>query len=214
MVKEYVPELLAARSHGKALLKPVSSEAARQFQAGRENFYAIAGMMCSSREDKNLETYLDCFEENGTAYAVTEYLNGLTIQEIMNQGKLFAYQEARYLISQVLTGVSALHELGMIHMDLSPTNIFYTVDGKVKILDVGAYRYTPGDFKSLSDLARSGFAAEEQYRSSGELGTCCLLPDDHWNQDALSSPEGSPGYAHPAIRPYGAATRRGKCDFK
>src|SRR5450755_4422680 len=84
----------------------------------------------------NLLTIYDVGNENGTAYIVSELLEGETLRERLERGPL-ATRRAVDAALQVANGLAAAHEKGIIHRDLKPDNIFLTRDGRAKILDFG-----------------------------------------------------------------------------
>lgn len=84
----------------------------------------------------NLLTIYDVGNENGTAYIVSELLEGETLRERLERGAL-APRRAVDAALQVANGLAAAHEKGIIHRDLKPDNIFLTRDGRAKILDFG-----------------------------------------------------------------------------
>jgi len=84
----------------------------------------------------NLLTIYDVGNEAGTAYIVSELLEGETLRERLERGPL-ATRRAVDAALQVANGLAAAHEKGVIHRDLKPDNIFLTRDGRAKILDFG-----------------------------------------------------------------------------
>jgi len=84
----------------------------------------------------NLLTIYDVGNEGGTAYIVSELLEGETLRERLERGPL-AIRRAVDAALQVANGLAAAHEKGVIHRDLKPDNIFLTRDGRAKILDFG-----------------------------------------------------------------------------
>ena len=89
----------------------------------------------------NLLTIYDVGNENGTAYIVSELLEGETLRERLERGPL-APRRAVDAALQVANGLAAAHEKGIIHRDLKPDNIFLTRDGRAKILDFGIAKLT------------------------------------------------------------------------
>ena len=73
-------------------------------------------------------------------YYVTEYLEGQTLRQWMNDHPLPALQEVRPLVTQIAAGIRAFHRQEMIHQDLKPENIMIDTHGTVKIVDFGATR--------------------------------------------------------------------------
>ena len=84
----------------------------------------------------NILAVYDFGTEDGTAFLVTELLEGETLRERLAQGALPA-RKATEIGRQIARGLAAAHDKGIVHRDLKPENIFLTDDGRVKILDFG-----------------------------------------------------------------------------
>jgi len=70
------------------------------------------------------------------AYAVTELLDGETLRAKLENGALPTRKAVDYAL-QIVHGIAAAHQKGVVHRDLKPENIYVTSDGRVKILDFG-----------------------------------------------------------------------------
>ncbi len=84
----------------------------------------------------NILAIHDFGTHEGTAYAVTELLEGETLRGKLDGGPISQKQAVNYAL-QAARGLSAAHEKGIVHRDLKPENLFVTRDGHVKILDFG-----------------------------------------------------------------------------
>ena len=77
----------------------------------------------------------------GIYYMVQEYIDGVTVDELMPPGEPLARDRALDMMRQTLSCLSEAHSQGIIHRDLKPSNLMSTRDeaGKecVKILDFG-----------------------------------------------------------------------------
>ncbi len=77
----------------------------------------------------------------GAPYLVSELLEGETLREQLNRGRLAVRKTIDYGI-QIARGLAAAHEKGIVHRDLKPENLFVTKDGRMKILDFGLAKLT------------------------------------------------------------------------
>jgi serine/threonine protein kinase len=77
----------------------------------------------------------------GAPYLVSELLEGGTLREQIQRGRLSVRKAIDYSV-QIARGLSAAHEKGIVHRDLKPENLFVTKDGRVKILDFGLAKLT------------------------------------------------------------------------
>jgi serine/threonine protein kinase/Tfp pilus assembly protein PilF len=84
----------------------------------------------------NIMAIHDFGEQEGTAFAVMELLEGKTLRELLDQGPLPPGKALDYA-RQMARGLAAAHGKGITHRDLKPSNIFITRDGQLKILDFG-----------------------------------------------------------------------------
>ncbi len=99
----------------------------------------------------NILAIHDIGTQNGTAYAVTEMLEGRTLRAGLDGGPLSPRKALDYA-AQIARGLAAAHDKGIVHRDLKPENIFVTGDGQVKILDFGLAKVAPAE---VSDLTAS-----------------------------------------------------------
>lgn len=170
-IKEYLPSDFATRSYGTKSITVFSGEATVQFEAGLNSFIAEAKRLARFNDVPEIVDIYDCFMENDTGYIIMEFLDGITVKEMLKKRGKLPVEEARKIIMSVLRGLAQVHKEGIIHRDIAPDNIFITTDNEVRILDFGAARYaTAVQSRSLSVILKPGYAPEEQYRSRGEQG--------------------------------------------
>lgn len=74
---------------------------------------------------------------DGTPYAVLELLRGETLAERLDRRRTVPVLEAIAILDGVLRALGHAHDRGVVHRDLSPRNVFLTVDDQVKLLDFG-----------------------------------------------------------------------------
>lgn len=75
-----------------------------------------------------------------TLFYVTEYIEGQTLRQWMNDNPSPDLQSVRDIIEQLSMGVRAFNRKEIIHQDLKPDNVLIDRDGTVKIIDFGSSR--------------------------------------------------------------------------
>jgi len=88
----------------------------------------------------NILTIFDFGREGDTTYAVTELLEGKTLREQLVEGAL-PWRKAVEIAAAMAEGLASAHNLGIVHRDVKPSNVFLTTDGRTKILDFGLARH-------------------------------------------------------------------------
>lgn len=111
-------------------------------------------------------------------YVVTEFIEGITLDQWMRDNPEPSLQAVREIIEQVARGLRAFHRLEMLHQDLKPDNIMIDSTGTVKIIDFGSTRVagimeidTP--IERLELLGTAQYAAPEYF-----LGHSGSVPSD------------------------------------
>lgn len=141
------------------------------FEKNREKFLNEARVLAQFYGEAGIVGVRDFCEENGTAYIIMDFLNGVDLKTYLEQKGRLAPEDAVKLLMPVMTSLQHVHTEGIIHRDISPDNIMVMEDGSTKLLDFGAAReISQTDIKSLSVILKPGYAPEEQYRSKGRQG--------------------------------------------
>ena len=170
-IKEYLPGEFSTRIPGTTEIVTYEGERTQQFQKGLEKFVDEAKILAKMQANNGIVQIYDSFLENSTAYIVMEYMEGMELAQYMkNKGQL-SVEEAKEILHPILLALKDVHELGIIHRDIAPNNIFLLNDGRVKLYDFGASRYISSSHsKSLSVIVKPGYAPAEQYSSRGSQG--------------------------------------------
>ncbi|MDZ4131544.1 MAG: serine/threonine-protein kinase, partial [Dethiobacteria bacterium] len=172
-IKEYLPQDLASRTPGHTQVSVYTSQNYRdQFEYGLQKFLQEAQTLAQFEGHPNIVSVRDFFRENDTAYLVMSYVEGITLKEhLALSGDILPVDKALAIIMPVLDALVAVHEVDILHRDISPDNIFINRKGQVILIDFGAARQSIGEKgHSLSVILKPGFAPEEQHRSKGVQG--------------------------------------------
>lgn len=94
----------------------------------------------SALNHPNIITIFDIGESDGQQFIATEYIEGKTLRQLIQEGTLTVSQTVD-IASQVCAALSTAHSAGIIHRDIKPENIMVRGDGIVKVLDFGLARF-------------------------------------------------------------------------
>ena len=95
----------------------------------------------SALNHPNILTVYEIGEVDGTHYIATEYIEGETLRQQMEEGKL-SLNSILDTASQVASALAGAHEAGIVHRDIKPENIMTRRDGYIKVLDFGLAKLT------------------------------------------------------------------------
>jgi eukaryotic-like serine/threonine-protein kinase len=111
----------------------------------------------ASLEHPNCSTVLEMDECDGHSFVVTSYVDGPTLQQLLEKGQLHIAQALR-IADDLSLGLWAAHRRGIIHRNLKPSNVAISLDGQTKILDLG--------LGLLNEGSGSPYLAPEQTESN------------------------------------------------
>jgi serine/threonine-protein kinase len=109
----------------------------------------------------------DDISEDGSAFLVMELLEGETAAErCLRRGGRLGLAEALHITEALLSVLAVAHDLGILHRDVKPENLFITTDAALRVLDFGVarVRQVAGSTRSGSFLGTPAFSAPEQAR--------------------------------------------------
>ena len=118
----------------------------------------------------NVVTIFRFGDEQGVPYLVMEFLDGLTLQELITQRTPLSLFDKIEIMRQTASGLHCAHEKGVVHRDVKPANIMRLRTGQVKIMDFGIARAFNSDSTRLTQtgfmIGTIEYMAPEQFRSS------------------------------------------------
>jgi serine/threonine-protein kinase len=121
-------------------LKLISDEV-RSIPQVLELFMQEARALAALNHPNIVSVYDQGFDEAGHAFMVMEFVEGTTLEAMLeaNGGKL-PLEQALPIAEQLCAGVAFAHGRRVIHRDIKPANIFISSDGIVKLGDFGLAR--------------------------------------------------------------------------
>lgn len=122
-------------------------------------------MVAAKLSHNNVVNAIDAGEVDGHYYFVMEYVEGITIKDELEKGKVYEEAEAVRIVLAVAEALKHADERGLIHRDIKPENVILTRDGGVKLADLGLARLTADEKWALSE---AGMAIGTPYYISPE----------------------------------------------
>ncbi|TPQ27351.1 serine/threonine-protein kinase [Methylomonas sp. EFPC3] len=169
-IKEYLPRKLAHRTWNN-LVAPNSEEAKALFMRGRALFFEEAKVLAMLKHH-NIVDVINFFQANDTVYMVMTYDYGVTLDKILHRKSLPITEEFLLTVFPLLlNGIDAVHQKGLVHLDIKPANILIRAENDPLLLDFGAIRkITLDPQRNRAKVLTNGYSPIEQYDSNGNLG--------------------------------------------
>ncbi|MGL5509758.1 MAG: protein kinase domain-containing protein, partial [Microcoleaceae cyanobacterium] len=164
----------------KQFAPQVQGDAARQKS---QELFARESNILHKLQHPQIPRFKECFQENINNqllfFLVQEYVDGYSYRQLLTdrqkQGQVFSEGEVRQLLLQILPVLDYLHNIGIIHRDISPDNIIRrNADGLPILIDfggvkelVGSNQYAQvnnGQHQAPTILGKAGYAPDEQMR--------------------------------------------------
>jgi len=171
-IKEYYYTGIANRVPGTYTVMIYAQNRRDEFQHFLKRFLDEARYTAKFSKNGNIVNVYEFFEANNTAYMVMEYLEGTPLNEYLKKSSMDTTQCVAVMKS-LSSALKAVHAAGVIHRDISPDNIMLSSDGKVKLFDFGAARFSKHEEQTvmkLTQVMKPGFSPPEQYQTVSKQG--------------------------------------------
>jgi serine/threonine protein kinase len=151
-------------------LLPSDSHASRELAARFQREMKAVGAL----DHPNVVEAHDAGEQSGIVYLAMKLIDGVDLQRLVKERGPLPVCEACELVRQAAVGLHYLHQRGLIHRDVKPSNLMRTPDGSVKVLDLGLarWRIEAGTGHSLTGAGRvvgtPDFLAPEQIEHAAD----------------------------------------------
>jgi serine/threonine protein kinase len=174
VIKEYLPLTLATRDADGVRIVLRAASHAEAFERGRRAFIEEA-LLLERCEHPSLVKVLGSWHGNGTVYRAMPHYPGQTLLSLRQRLDAPPDEPSlRALLDGVLGALEVLHEEGMVHGGITPTNLLLMPDDHPVLLDGGAAQraIVGAHARALLTLLEPSFAAPEQTGASpdGPIG--------------------------------------------
>lgn len=116
-------------------------------------------------QDPNIVGVLDFEVQDGTAYLIMEYVDGITLSQLMDD---YGDQITPDVVAAVFAGVShaleVAHANQVLHLDIKPDNVMINHQGQVKVTDFGLSKLSNAQGYSHAAGGTIGYMPLEQMR--------------------------------------------------
>ncbi len=169
--KEFYPAGLVNRSPGECRVGLLSGDKEGQYKERLQRFLMEAQSVAQFGKAKDIVNVFDFFEENGTAYIIMEYIDGVLLKDYLEKQGIIDPEAAMSVIMPVIEAVKKIHSKGIIHRDISPDNIFITSENTIKVFDFGAAQLNDSkEGMAAEPVIKVGYSPLEQYRDKSKKG--------------------------------------------
>jgi eukaryotic-like serine/threonine-protein kinase len=101
-----------------------------------KNFFREA-KSAAALNHPNIVTVFDAGEEGGSYYIAMEFIEGETIKQILNREGKLPFKAVLMIAGQICKALEYAHEKRIVHRDIKCSNIMWTPDKQVKLMDFG-----------------------------------------------------------------------------
>ena len=126
-IKEYLPHDWGARGPDGGV-GPRSATHAQDYRWGLDRFLEEARVLARLHHPHVVQVYR-VIEAWGTAYMVTEYVEGRSLAEALRAEGPWAESRVLALLDALTAGLAPVHGAGLVHRDVKPANVMLRVTG-------------------------------------------------------------------------------------
>jgi len=124
----------------------------------------------------NIVAIYDAGESDGLCYIALEFVNGKSLQSLLDSGEKFPTPRLLNIMEQVCSALVYAHHQNVVHRDIKPANIMLTAGDVVKITDFGTAKIMQfGAAKQSAVMGTPGYMSPEQIKGNSIDGRSDLF---------------------------------------
>lgn len=163
-IKEFFPRHMSVRNGDRRTISVSGATMQERYNQSLQSFLGEARRLAELGDIPGIPDVYGYFQENGTGYIVMEYLEGITVKQLLkDSGGRLDYDWSRQIILSVLYTLKAIHRRGILHRDIAPDNIMITGDGIVQLIDFGVAKKKMDMAADPVIMLKAGYSPPEQY---------------------------------------------------
>ena len=168
-IKEFFPAYALRRSANGTDAVCIAPNLEAGLNHTRIRFHEEAALLFSLKRVKEIVEVYHSFSDNNTAYFTMELLQGQDMQKWLKRNGCMSWKKLSPIVIQILRALYATHQMGYIHRDVTPDNIFLLENGTARLIDFGNARCYQAN-KQLTAVVKDKFSPYEQYSTTGRQG--------------------------------------------
>ena len=126
--------------------------------------------MVSKLKHPNIIPLFEAGEDNGLLFLVFELVSGISLSGRIKKDGPLVVRQAIDMMVQILSGIQHAHDQGIVHRDLSPSNILIDGNGLPRIMDFGISLMMGLDESTYKDVS----------------GTPCYMSPEHFSKNPVT----------------------------
>ena len=167
-ILEFFPYDICFREEdGQTILAKESCE--DKYENLKNNFLNYFRNWAKVRDVDAIASVYDIFQEYGTGYMVSEFIDGISLYDLIERNqKPLDWDAAKVLFMPLISAFNRLHRAGVLHLGITPKSLIISRNGKFYVSNFSTANLRQAG--SYSNFAfERGFTAPEQYVKNCEM---------------------------------------------
>lgn len=166
-IREFFPQNLCGRKSDCIRVICLENKK-RSFDNLLTEFLKCFRSVAKVRNLPSIAAVYDIFNENGTAYIVMEWIDGVRLEKHLAKiGGKMNWDDANLMFMPLLSSLIKMENFGIRHLGICPTNMLVTPDNRIKLIGF-ATKSLRSAHSEIEEQLYEGCSALEQYSENYE----------------------------------------------